>query len=265
MPASMPQMVDARREGLATGRTLASRNASEGQPGDRRCFSVRRPLDLAKPWYAAVRDHALAEGDDSMISAMLHNSATFRANNVRLAEAFGNSQAAQAAQALMEADSTSNFDIGIRTKSLTAVCPVDASAIAQTFKGGTQKHWRCSIAIWSRADEQGMERMKPTSAREQGAMSTAARPSGHGADRTCQRRLASDTTDCDPDDLATMHALASKDVHGTWTSRRSPSSIRSWPRSTCSPMRSCKLIFWNRMRQRLAGNLPEASGMPANC
>ena len=47
-------------------------------------FHYAGRFDLAKPWYAAVRQHALAEGDDAMISAMLHNVAAFRANQVRL-------------------------------------------------------------------------------------------------------------------------------------------------------------------------------------
>ena len=51
-------------------------------------FHFAGRFDLAKDWYAAVREHALADGDDAMISAMLHNVAAFRANHVRLADAF---------------------------------------------------------------------------------------------------------------------------------------------------------------------------------
>jgi len=45
-------------------------------------------FDLAKDWCAAVRHHALAEGDDAMISAMLHDVAALRANWVRLSDVF---------------------------------------------------------------------------------------------------------------------------------------------------------------------------------
>jgi hypothetical protein len=46
-------------------------------------FHFAGRFDLAKDWYAAVRQHALAEGDDAMISAMLHNVAAFRASKSR--------------------------------------------------------------------------------------------------------------------------------------------------------------------------------------
>jgi hypothetical protein len=51
-------------------------------------FHYAGRFDLAKPWYAAAREHALVEGDDAMISAMLHGVAALRANQVRLANAF---------------------------------------------------------------------------------------------------------------------------------------------------------------------------------
>jgi tetratricopeptide (TPR) repeat protein len=81
-------------------------------------------FDLAKPWYAAVRQHALAEGDDAMISAMLHNIAAFRANDVRLADAFGAPLPAEARRALMETESTENYDVGIGTLSMTLLIPL---------------------------------------------------------------------------------------------------------------------------------------------
>ena len=87
-------------------------------------FHYAGRFDLAKPWYAAVRQHALAEGDDSMISAMLHNVAAFRANEVRLAEAFGAPVPLEAKRALLEAESTRNYDIGIGTLSMALLIPL---------------------------------------------------------------------------------------------------------------------------------------------
>jgi hypothetical protein len=81
-------------------------------------------FDLACPWYAAVREHALVEGDDAMISAMLHNIAAFRANEVRLADAFGTANSADAKRALLEAESTSNYDLGIGTLSMAFLIPL---------------------------------------------------------------------------------------------------------------------------------------------
>jgi tetratricopeptide (TPR) repeat protein len=87
-------------------------------------FHYAGRFDLAKPWYAAVREHALAEGDDAMISAMLHNVAAFRANEVRLADAFGAPIPTEARRALLETESTENHDIGIGTLSMALLIPL---------------------------------------------------------------------------------------------------------------------------------------------
>ena len=87
-------------------------------------FHFAGRFDLAKDWYAAVREHALADGDDAMISAMLHNVAAFRANEVRLASAFGEEFPDTTKRALMEAESTRNDDIGIGTLSLALLIPL---------------------------------------------------------------------------------------------------------------------------------------------
>jgi len=87
-------------------------------------FHYAGRFDLAKPWYAAVREHALAEGDDSMISAMLHNVAAFRANEVRLADAFGAPIPTEGRWALLETESTENYDIGIGTLSMALLIPL---------------------------------------------------------------------------------------------------------------------------------------------
>lgn len=87
-------------------------------------FHFAGRFDLAKPWYAAVRQHALAEGDDAMISAMLHNVAALRTNQVRLADAFHEPQPEETKQALLEAESTRNYDVGIGTLSLLLLIPL---------------------------------------------------------------------------------------------------------------------------------------------
>lgn len=87
-------------------------------------FHYAGRFDLAKDWYAAVRQHALAEGDDAMISAMLHNVAALRTNQVRVADAFKQPQPADAKQALMELESTKNYDLGIGTISLASFLPL---------------------------------------------------------------------------------------------------------------------------------------------
>jgi len=87
-------------------------------------FHFAGRFDLAKDWYAAVREHALADGDDAMISAMLHNVAALRANQVRLADAFQQPLPEEAKRARLELDSTSNYDLGIGTLSLALLIPL---------------------------------------------------------------------------------------------------------------------------------------------
>jgi tetratricopeptide (TPR) repeat protein len=87
-------------------------------------FHYAGRFDLAKPWYAAVRQHALAEGDDAMISAMLHNVAALRANQVRLADAFGEQLPEEARRAELELESTKNYDLGIGAVSFSALLPL---------------------------------------------------------------------------------------------------------------------------------------------
>ena len=54
-------------------------------------FHLAGRFDLARPWYECTRQHATSEGDESTLSAMLHNVAAFRASNVKFADALGNS------------------------------------------------------------------------------------------------------------------------------------------------------------------------------
>ena len=95
-------------------------------------FHYAGRFDLAKPWYAAVREHALAEGDDAMISAMLHNVAAFRANEVRLADAFGVPIPVETRRAMMETESTENYDAGIGTLSMALLIPLMKAQLLAT-------------------------------------------------------------------------------------------------------------------------------------
>lgn len=63
----------------------------------------------ARPWYERARRHAGAEGDGPTMNALMHNMAAYRTNNVRLADAFGQSTLPEAKQAAMEAASASNY------------------------------------------------------------------------------------------------------------------------------------------------------------
>jgi tetratricopeptide (TPR) repeat protein len=59
-----------------------------------------------------------------MISAMLHNMAALRANQVRIADCFGEALPEEGKWAFVEADSTQSYDMGIGTLSLQSFIPL---------------------------------------------------------------------------------------------------------------------------------------------
>lgn len=78
----------------------------------------------SQTWYLRARAHASADGDSSMISVMLHNISSMRSGQIALADAFGRGDAEQARKALLEAESTANYDWGTGVASLSAMVPV---------------------------------------------------------------------------------------------------------------------------------------------
>lgn len=80
-------------------------------------------FDLGRPWYDRARLHASKEGDESAISAMLHNIAAFRTSNLKLADALGTQLADEARHASMEAASAAAYDRAIGTKSFDQFIP----------------------------------------------------------------------------------------------------------------------------------------------
>jgi tetratricopeptide (TPR) repeat protein len=163
-------------------------------------FHYAGRFDLAKPWYAAVRQHALAEGDDAMISAMLHNVAAFRASKTRLTDCFGAADMEEAALALMEAESTGNFDVGIGTASLSWFVPL---LRAQLFT--VEGRFEEAIDLFSRnlssAEKQGVARLLVSFFADSAwckfklGHSVAAMEDAYSCIRVSNE-------DCDPDDLA---------------------------------------------------------------
>lgn len=66
--------------------------------------------DLARPWYTASRVHAIAEGDDATMSALLHNMTSMGVMNLRQATLTGRGESRFALDALVGAESTSSYD-----------------------------------------------------------------------------------------------------------------------------------------------------------
>jgi hypothetical protein len=83
----------------------------------------------AQPWYEASRRHAIADGDEAHLSALMHNQAWMRAAQARMALLFddrggapGDMQAVT--QALVGAESIGHYDAGIGTASLGSLVPM---------------------------------------------------------------------------------------------------------------------------------------------
>ena len=163
-------------------------------------FHYAGRFDLAKDWYAAVRQHALAEGDDAMISAMLHNVAAFRASRTRLSDSFGEADMAEAARAMMEAESTGNYDAGIGTASLSWFVPLLRAQLL-TVEGRFEE----AVAVFSEnlgsAEAQGVARLMVSFLAD---LAWCHFRLGHSAEALVQaeRCLGAATQDCDADDLA---------------------------------------------------------------
>lgn len=163
-------------------------------------FHFAGRFDLAKPWYAAVRQHALAEGDDAMISAMLHNVAAFRASKTRLADAFGMTDSEETARAMLEAESTNNFDVGIGTASLSWFVPLLRAQLL-TVEGRYEDAIDLFSSNLGSAERQGVKRLMVSFLADSAwckfklGLSDAAMD-----DAEACIRVASE--DCDPDDLA---------------------------------------------------------------
>jgi tetratricopeptide (TPR) repeat protein len=171
-------------------------------------FHYAGRFDLAKPWYAAVREHALAEGDDAMISAMLHNVAAFRANEVRLADAFGAPIPIEARRALMETESTKNYDFGIGTLSMALLIPLMKAQLLTT-DGRFSEALEIFNEVLERDSPENLERRK--------ACFYADRAWCHFqlndidlALADVERACAREANPADPDDVASMHARVSE-------------------------------------------------------
>jgi hypothetical protein len=81
-------------------------------------------MGLALPWYGRARDHALAEGDDATISALMHNMAWLRAQQLRISGSAIFDPPRDETYALLSADSVANFDWMIGSSSLGSLVPV---------------------------------------------------------------------------------------------------------------------------------------------
>jgi hypothetical protein len=117
--------------------------------------------DAAQLWYEASRRHAIAEGDEAHLSALMHNQAWMRASQVRLAILFdapGDDQAL--AHALMSAESIGHYDAGIGTASLGSLVPMLRAQVLTA-----QRRWSDAGALFDThfdaAMTEGLKRIAP--------------------------------------------------------------------------------------------------------
>jgi hypothetical protein len=122
-------------------------------------------LDLARPWYTRAHQHATAEGDESTVSALMHNMTWLRTAQARRASVTGIFDEVQARQTQMGAESTDRFDGLIGMAALATLVPllraqvlvlreqyVDALAIFETTIENSMKDGLARMACVLFAD-----------------------------------------------------------------------------------------------------------------
>lgn len=114
--------------------------------------------DLAKRWYTVTRVHATAEGDDATLSALLHNMTSMGVMNLRQAVLTGNSESKNALDALMGADSTSNYDDLKGMLGLETWVPLLRAYVASLL-GDPQRAIELYITHIEQAKAEGQQRM----------------------------------------------------------------------------------------------------------
>jgi hypothetical protein len=117
--------------------------------------------EAAQHWYEASRRHAIAEGDEAHLSALMHNQAWMRASQVRLAVLFdtpGDDKAL--AHALMSAESIGHYDAGIGTASLGSLVPMLRAQVL-TAQGRWSEAGALFDTHFDAAMSEGLKRIAP--------------------------------------------------------------------------------------------------------
>ncbi len=116
-------------------------------------------FDAAQPWYAKARQHANAEGDEAMLSGVMHNMAGLLAVESRQTVLRGVEDDGVTRRAMLGIESTSNFDALVGTGSLDALVPLLRAQVS-SLQG------RCAEAValyethFSDGLLQGLDRMR---------------------------------------------------------------------------------------------------------
>jgi hypothetical protein len=118
----------------------------------------------AQPWYEASRRHAIADGDEAHLSALMHNQAWIRGAQVRMAMLFeGSAEGGETkamAQALIGAESIGHYDAGIGTASLGSLVPMLRAQVL-TAQGRWGEALNLFDANFDSALDEGLKRIVP--------------------------------------------------------------------------------------------------------
>lgn len=116
-------------------------------------------FDSAQPWYAKARQHANTEGDEAMLSAVMHNMAGLLANESRQTVLRGVEDDAVTRRAMLGVESTGNFDALVGTGSLDALVPLLRAQVSSL-----QGRWADAVSLYeahfSDGLLQGLDRMR---------------------------------------------------------------------------------------------------------
>lgn len=114
--------------------------------------------DLAKNWYAAARNHAVAEGDEATISALMHNVTCMGVANLRQRTLCNTPSFDGSPNTRLEAESTISYDELIGTQSLSSWVPILKAQVA-SLTGKPAEALRIYENNMSVARDQGMGRV----------------------------------------------------------------------------------------------------------
>jgi hypothetical protein len=115
-------------------------------------------LDKAQPWYAAARSHAMADGDDVAVSALMYTQASMRTAEVRLGAAFDEACRSETASAVLGAESTGQFDAVIGLQSLGWLVPMMRAQLL-VLEGRHEQALALIDQHWPRCEPAWRERM----------------------------------------------------------------------------------------------------------
>lgn len=118
--------------------------------------------EVAHGWYEASRRHAVVEGDEAHLSALMHNQAWLRAAHVRMDLLFDACDDKRAlSQALMSAESIGHYDAGIGTASLGSLVPILRAQVLAALG-----RWAEAMALfdmhYDTALSEGLRRIAPS-------------------------------------------------------------------------------------------------------